>query len=190
MNSATVVAGTEGFTAMILGKRVSSTHRREILLEVEGQLLVQRDIDGAGIGTQQDRVAIVGRARHAGRRDIAEQHRAGSPRQKLCPSLSDSRVSHQPGHGIGRTAGRIADHDLDGLGRIRRILWRGGVRGGRSRPGLRLPGLKRSGFMLVCSKGDRGLARMAIEISALYRLATGRICRQAHYPQFQSPESM
>src|SRR5215831_10963067 len=69
MNSATVAAGTDGFTSMTNGKSTRG-NRRDVAQDVEGQRGIERRVDCVGGGDEQQRVAVGRRIDRGLRREI------------------------------------------------------------------------------------------------------------------------
>ena len=92
-------------------------HCDEILVRIVGQLVVKPVIHRIGVGGEQDGVAIrfgMGGVFHA---DIAAGAAAIVDDEGLAGRLLERR-RHHAGNDIGRAAGRIGDHELDGAVRI------------------------------------------------------------------------
>ncbi|MNS87902.1 hypothetical protein D3C72_1218590 [compost metagenome] len=91
--------------------------RREILGEIERDVLVERLVDGAGDGHEQQRVAVRRGALHVVGGNVAAGARLVFNHERLAQGLGEF-LGHDAGDHVGSTASRKTDHDTDGFVRV------------------------------------------------------------------------
>ena len=113
-----------------IGRRERADDRRDVLLNIEREVLIERGIDRVGHRHRQERVAV---GRSAGD-DLGGKIAAGARPvvdDEFLAELLPERRGNQAHVGVGRGAGREADDDAH---RPRRIVVRlGNARDGRER---------------------------------------------------------
>src|SRR5262245_54600063 len=133
MNSGTVLAGTDGFTTITLGKRMMPATGAMLWIKLK-LLFVERRVDRIRRSNKQKRVAVGRRPHDRLGRDIGACARPAFDDERLTEPLRQPLTQQARGK-VGRAAGWVADdepHRPRRIGLRRRHPREGWQRSGRS----------------------------------------------------------